>query len=270
MENTLFKLAFIFYFVSTIISIADIFKGSRGLSKLILFITGTGFLFHSAQIIYRYIEVGQLPITGMHQAISFFAWCIVFIFFFLKYKYKIGILASFILPLVFILMLSSSVFPREIYPLTPKLQSHWLVMHVVLAFIGNAAFAVACGIGFMYLLQEYYIKSKHIGGLFQRLPNLQVLDEINYKLIIIGFPLFTLAIMTGALWAQSAWGRFWGWDPKETWSLITWLVYAFILHSRLIAGWQGKRAAVLSIVGFLSVLITFFGVNLLLTSIHTF
>lgn len=270
METTLFKLAFIFYFVATIISIVDISKVGRELSKLILFITGAGFLFHSTQIIYRYIEAGQLPITGMHQAISFFVWCIVLIFFLLKYKYKIGIMASFILPLVFILMLSSSVFSREIHPLTPELQSYWLIPHVILAFIGNAAFAMACGIGFMYLLQEHYIKSKHIGELFQRLPSLQVLDEINYRLIIIGFPLFTLAIMTGALWAESAWGRFWGWDPKETWSLITWLIYALILHARLTAGWQGKRAAVLSIVGFLSVLFTFFGVNLLLTSIHRF
>lgn len=270
MGTILFELALTFYFAATIIGIVEIFRGSKESSKLILFITGAGFIIHSVQIIYRYFEAGHLPITGMHQASSFFAWCIVFIFFLLEYRYKIGIMASFILPIVFILMLSSSVFPREIRPLSPALQSYWLGIHTFLAFLGNAAFAIAFGIGIMYLLQEHYLKSKHLGGLFQRLPSLQVLDEINYKLITLGFPLLTLAIITGALWAESAWGTYWRWDPKEAWSLITWFIYALVLHVRLTAGWRGKRAAILSIIGFLAILFTFFGVNLLLKSLHSF
>jgi cytochrome c-type biogenesis protein CcsB len=206
----------------------------------------------------------------MHEASSFFAWCIVLIYFFLEYRYKIGIMGSFILPIVFVMMLSSSMLPRGIKPLSPVLQSYWLGIHTALAFLGNAAFAVAFGIGIMYLLQEHYLKSKHLGGLFQKLPSLQVLDEINYRLITIGFPLLTLAIISGALWAESAWGRFWRWDPKEIWSLITWFIYALILHMRLTAGWRKKRAAILSVIGFIVVLFTFFGVNLLLKSLHSF
>jgi cytochrome c-type biogenesis protein CcsB len=174
------------------------------------------------------------------------------------------------MPVVFILMLSSSMLPRKIEPLSPVLQSYWLGIHTVFAFIGDAAFAMAFGIGLMYLIQEHYVKSKHLGGLFRRLPSLQILDEINYRLITIGFPFLTLAIITGALWAESAWGSYWRWDPKEVWSLITWFIYALVLHVRLTVGWRGKRAAILSIIGFCVVLFTFFGVNLLLKGLHSF
>ena len=271
MGTILFELALTCYFAVTIIGIVGLFKGSKESSHLMLIVTGCGFLLHTASIVYRYFDAGHLPITSMHEAASFFVWCIVLIFFFLEYSYKIGILGSFILPIVFILMLSSSVLPRGIRPLSPVLQSYWLGIHTFLAFLGNAAFAVAFGIGIMYLLQEHYLKSKHTHGLFKRLPSIQVLDEINYKMITLGFPLLTLAIISGALWAESAWGSYWRWDPKEVWSLITWFIYALILHIRLTAGWRGKRAAILSIIGFLIVLFTFFGVNLLSTkSLHSF
>ncbi len=270
MGTILFELALTFYFAATIISIIEIFKGGTESSKPMLFIAGAGFLIHSASIIYRYAAAGHLPVASMHEASSFFAWCIVLIFFFLEYRYKIGMMGSFIMPMVFIMMLSSSVLPREIRPLSPVLQSYWLGIHTFLAFLGNASFAIAAGIGVMYLLQEHYLKSKHLGGLFKRLPSIQALDEINYRLITIGFPLLTLAIITGALWAESAWGSYWRWDPKEVWSLITWFIYALVLHVRLTAGWRGKRAAILSIIGFMIILFTFFGVNLLLKSLHSF
>ncbi len=270
MDAIFFKLAFIFYFAATIISIFEIFKDSKESSKITPILAGAGFVIHFIQIIYRYFEIGYIPVTGMHHASSLFAWCIVIIFFFLQYRYKIGIMASFIMPIVFILMLLSLAFPRQIQPLTPELQSYWLPIHTLLAFLSYAAFAVTCGVGIMYLIQEHYLKSKHLGRFFQKMPNLQVMDEINYKLITFGFPLHTLAIITGALWAESAWGAYWRWDPKEVWSLITWFIYALILHARLTVGWRGKKAAILSIIGFLAVLFTFFGVNLLLKTIHSF
>ncbi|MBF0559075.1 MAG: c-type cytochrome biogenesis protein CcsB [Nitrospirae bacterium] len=270
MGTILFELALTCYFAVTIIGVIELFKGSRDLSVLMMYLTGAGFVVHTASIMYRYAVGGHLPIASMHDAASFFAWCVVLIFFFLEFRYKIGIMGSFILPMAFILMLSSSALPREIRPLAPALQSYWLGIHTFLAFLGNAAFAVAFGTGALYLIQERNLKSKHTHGLFRKLPSIQVLDEINYKLISIGFPLLTMAIITGAVWAESAWGRYWRWDPKEVWSLITWLIYALILHIRLTAGWRGKRAAVLSIIGFLIVLFTFFGVNLLLKSVHTF
>jgi cytochrome c-type biogenesis protein CcsB len=266
----LFELALTTYFAATIIGVIELYKGSKATTRLMLILAGIGFILHTSHIIARYFVAGHLPITNLHEASSFFSWCIVLLFFYIEYRYRIGLLGSFIMPLVFILMLSSSVLPREIKPLSPLLQSYWLGIHTGLAFLGDAAFAMAAGIGLMYLLQEHFVKKKHLGNLFQRLPNLQILDEINYRLITIGFPLLTLAIITGALWAESAWGSYWRWDPKEVWSLITWLIYVLVLHVRLRVGWRGRKAAILSIVGFCVVLFTFFGINLLIKGIHTF
>ncbi|MEJ2697804.1 MAG: c-type cytochrome biogenesis protein CcsB [Candidatus Sulfobium sp.] len=270
MEVMLFEIALTFYFASAIVCVMELFKGTKTTSTIMLVLAGVGFLFHTSNIIARYVISGHIPIANLHEATSFFAWCIVLIFFFLEYRYKLGLLGSFIMPVVFVLMFSSSVLPRKIEPLSPVLQSYWLGIHTVLAFLGDAAFALAFGVGIMYLIQEHHVKSKHLGGLFERLPSLQILDEINYRLITLGFPLLTLAIITGAIWAENAWGKYWQWDPKEVWSLITWLIYAVVLHLRLTAGWRGRRAAILAIVGFVVVLFTFFGVNFILKSMHTF
>ena len=270
METLLFEFALTCYFAATIVCGLELFKGTKTTSRIMLSLVVAGFAFHTANIIARYVLSGHIPIANLHEASSFFSWCIVLLFFYLEYRYKLGLLGAFIMPVVFILMLSSSMLPRKIEPLSPVLQSYWLGIHTVLAFIGDAAFAMAFGIGLMYLIQEHYVKSKHLGGLFKRLPSLQILDEINYRLITIGFPFLTLAIITGALWAESAWGSYWRWDPKEVWSLITWFIYALVLHVRLTVGWRGKRAAILSIIGFCVVLFTFFGVNLLLKGLHSF
>jgi cytochrome c-type biogenesis protein CcsB len=266
----LFELALTFYFAATIVSITELFKSSRITTRLIILMAGIGFVLHTINILYRYGSGGHIPITNPHEATSFFTWCIVVIFFILEFRYKINLLSSFIMPIIFLLMISSSMMPREIKPLTPVLQSYWLGIHTFFAFLGNAAFAMSFGIGFMYLVQEHYVKTKRLGGLFGRLPSLQTLDEMNYRLITFGFPLFTLAIITGALWAESAWGRYWNWDPREVWSLITWFIYAIILHARLVAGWRGKRAAILSIIGFMTILIAFFGIKLLKRGLHVF
>jgi cytochrome c-type biogenesis protein CcsB len=270
MDVLLFELALTFYFAATIVSITDLFKESKITTRIITSLAGVGFLIHTLNIIYRYGIAGHIPIINPHEATSFFAWCVVFIFFMLQVRYKVNLLTSFVMPIVFLLMLSSSMLPREIKPLSPVLQSYWLGIHTVLAFLGNAAFALAFGIGLMYLVQEHHVKSKRLGGLFGRLPSLQTLDEINYKLITIGFPLLTLAIITGALWAESAWGSYWNWDPREVWSLITWFIYAIILHARLVAGWRGRRAAFLSMIGFITILIAFFGIKLLKKGLHVF
>ena len=270
MEILLIELALTFYFAAAIVCVTELFKGTKTTSRVMLSLVVVGFALHTANIILRYVLSGHIPISNLHEASSFFSWCIVLLFFYLEYRYRLGLLGAFIMPVVFVLMLSSSMLPRKMEPLSPVLQSYWLGIHTVLAFMGDAAFALAFGIGLMYLIQEHFVKSKHIGGLFRKLPNLQTLDEINYRLITIGFPLLTLAIISGALWAENAWGSYWRWDPKEVWSLISWFIYASVLHLRLTAGWRGKRAAILSIIGFFAVLFTFFGVNLLLKGLHSF
>jgi cytochrome c-type biogenesis protein CcsB len=149
--------------------------------------------------------------------------------------------------------------------------SNWLFVHSTLAFISYATFAVAFGASIMYLIQEHFLKKKRLGPLYQKLPSLDILDEINYRCLTFGFPLLTVAIITGAIWAETAWGTYWSWDPKETWSLITWFIYAALLHGRLTTGWRGRRAALFSIVGFIVLLFTFLGVNLLPSeSMHSY
>ncbi len=266
----LFELSLTFYFASALIGITELFKESKTTEKIALLSSAIGFSIHTVSIVYRYLSAGHIPITNPHEATSFFAWCVVLIFFVIRYRYRIGLLASFIMPIVFLLMLTASLLSRTIKPLSPILQSYWLGIHTLFAFLGNAAFALAFGIGFMYLVQEHYVKKKHLGSLFDRLPSLQTLDDINYRLISFGFPLLSLAIVTGALWAETAWGSYWNWDTRETWSLITWFIYAIILHSRLVAGWRGRRAAILSMIGFVTIIVAFFGVKLLKKGLHVF
>lgn len=265
-----FELALTFYFASAIIGMVELFASSKMTSRLMLTGAAIGFLAHTVSVVARYAVAGHFPVASPHEATSFFAWCIVALFLALEFRHKVGLLGAFIMPVALVLMVVASLLSREIRPLSPVLQSNWFGIHTVLAFAGDAAFALAFGVGIMYLVQEHYVKSKHLGGLFQRLPSLQSLDYINYRLITIGFPLLTLAIISGALWAQSAWGGYWTWDPRQTWALVTWLIYAIILHSRLLAGWRGRRAAILSIVGFASILVAFFGIKLLQKGLHVF
>lgn len=265
-----FELALTCYFAAVIFGFVELIKSSRAVSWLMMLSAGFGFLNHTLSIVYRYVVAGHLPITSPHEAASFFAWSILFLFFVLEFRYRIGIMGSFIMPLVFFLMLASALLSRDIRPLSPVLQSYWLGIHTLFAFLGNAAFALACVTGVMYLVQEHYLKSKHLGDLFGRLPDIQTLDYLNYRLITIGFPLLSLAIFTGSLWADAAWGSYWRWDPREVWSLVTWLIYALILHSRLLAGWRGRRAAILSIMGFATILIAFFGIKFLDKGLHVF
>ncbi len=265
-----FELALTFYLAAMVVGIVELFKSSRATYWLMQGAAALGFVNHTISILYRYIVAGHLPITSPHEAASFFAWAIMLLFFLLEFRYRPGLMGSFIMPLVFFMMLASAMLSRDIKPLSPTLQSYWLGIHTLFAFTANAAFALACVTGIMYLVQEHYLKSKHLGGLFERLPDIQKLDYINYRLISLGFPLLTLAMITGAMWANSAWGSYWSWDPREVWSMITWLIYATILHTRLVMGWRGRKASVMSIVGFITILIAFFGIKLLQKGIHVF
>jgi cytochrome c-type biogenesis protein CcsB len=167
-------------------------------------------------------------------------------------------------------MVLASLFPKEIVPVEPVLNSFWLPVHVIFAIGGNDMFALAFAAGVMYLIQERQIKSKRIGGFYRRLPALKVLDDLNSRCLTLGFPLLTLGIITGSIWAESAWGTYWSWDPKQTWSLITWFIYAALLHGRLTVGWRGRRAAIFAVAGFFFLIFTFLGVNLLLSGTHGF
>ncbi len=227
-----------------------------------------GCLGNAAGIGLRWIEsyrlgIGHAPLTNLYESLIFFALVIAVAYMIVEHKYKYNLLGAFITPIACLAMAYASLSPSisdRIQPLIPALQSNWLIAHVVACFIGYAAFAISCGISIAYLFKEQYQTKAR---LFQHFPDTDILNELNYNLIIFGFLFLTIGIITGAVWANSAWGRYWGWDPKETWSLITWFIYATLLHAKMMRGWTGKRIAGLSVLGFLAVLFTYFGVNYL-------
>jgi len=265
-----FNFASLFYFLGTIAYLGYVLFLKDNLSRLAVTIVSIGFGSHTLALITRYAEAGYTPVTNLHESLSFFAWMVMGILLAVYIKYRVAILGAFVTPIALILMLFALALPKEILPLAPVLRSFWHPLHVVFAFLGNAIFALAFCCGIMYLIQERQLKSKKMGAITKRLPPLKVLDDLNYQSLKFGFPLLTLGIITGAVWANYAWGRYWDWDPKETWSLITWLLYAALLHQRLTVGWRGRRAAIMAIVGFLVVLFTFLGVNLLLLGLHAY
>src|SRR4030043_464596 len=265
-----FKFSTLLYLLGALGYCAYILSLKKFLSKSAFTAVLIGFASHTLALITRYAEAGHTPVTNLHESLSFFAWIVIGILLVANLKYKIKVLGALLTPIALILMLFAYALPKEIVPLAPVLRSFWHPFHVIFAFLGNAIFALAFCCGVMYLIQEKQHKSKKLGAITKRLPPLKVLDDLNYQSLKFGFPLLTLGIITGAVWANYAWGRYWDWDPKETWSLITWLLYAALLHQRLTVGWRGRKAAIMAIVGFLAVLFTFLGVNLLLSGLHTY
>jgi len=228
-----------------------------------------GFLGNLAGVILRWVEsyqlgIGHAPLSNLYESLVFFALTTTLIYLLLEQKYKNWTIGAFAMPLAFLALAYASLSPNisdRIQPLIPALKSNWLIAHVIACFIGYAAFAIAFGLSTMYLIKKRSPNTK--AGLAANMPSVGVLDELTHRMVMLGFLFLTTGIITGSVWANSAWGRYWGWDPKETWSLITWFVYATLLHARLMRGWQGRRIAYLSIVGFMAVLFTYFGVNYL-------
>lgn len=271
MNAYLFYTALVLYFAATVAYLVLLFNPKEIIGRAAHWIIASGFVLHCAFTVGCYIEAGHTPITNLHESLSFFSLAVVGVFIAFERKYHLFILGSFVIPIALLLLLASSLYSSTIPQLPPALKSNWLFVHTSLAFLSYAIFTVAFGAAVMYLLQERFLKKKRLGPLYQKLPSLVILDEINYRCLTFGFPLLTIAIITGAIWAETAWGTYWSWDPKETWSLVTWIIYAALLHGRLTTGWRGRRAALLSIIGFFVLLFTFLGVNLLPSeSLHSY
>ena len=170
--------------------------------------------------------------------------------------------------------LAVTVLYTEAAQLVPALTSWWLVIHVSAAIVCGGAFTVAAGFSVLYLLRDRAERragsTDEVSGFTGRLPDAQRLDTLAYRVIAFAFPLWTFAVISGAIWAENAWGRYWGWDPKETWAFITWVVYAGYLHARATAGWRGRRAAYIALIGFVTFQINYFGVNLFVNSLHSY
>ena len=264
------------YLLSTLLYVAIlVFKADR-LGKAATLFTCAALLIQTAGIGLRWVEsyqmgIGHAPLTNMYESVVFFAWTIIALYLIIEWKFKNRMIGAFAVPFAFLAMAYASFstdISKTISPLVPALQSNWLIAHVVTCFIGYAAFAVAAGLGTMYLIKNR--QAAQPGTLSARLPELKVIDDITHKTMVFGFIWLSAGIITGAVWANSAWGTYWSWDPKETWSLITWFIYAVTLHARYTRGWSGSRIAWLALIGFVSVIFTYYGVNFLLSGLHSY
>lgn len=274
-SSLLLSAATFIYMAAAIFYILAWLFGKKSLGSLATMVFLVALAANTAGFFLRWQEsyamgIGRIPLSNMYESLVFFALCIAALYLVLERKTAKKALGALVSPLIFLLLAYASLSPKigsEIRPLVPALQSNWLTAHVVTCFLGYAGFAVAFVTSILFLLSP--AKNEN-GGESRFLPPQEVLDDLSYRMIVFGFLFLTIGIITGSVWANSAWGSYWSWDPKETWSLITWIVYAALLHLRLMRSWSGTRIAWLSILGFIAVLFTFFGVNYLLSGLHSY
>jgi len=209
---------------------------------------------HTVALGFHFLQTGYPGIADFREALSFFCWLMVAGYLLVQLKYRLTVLGSIIAPLAFLMTLAAFAIGPDSAELPPGFDTYWLPIHVTLAFLGNAAFALAFGVSLIYLLQEHHIKQKKMTSLMKRFPSLESLDRLNYVLLVWGFPLMTLGILTGTIWAGTHWGNYWSWDPRQISSAIAWLFYGALIHGRITAGLRGRKAALLTMVGFCVVL----------------
>jgi cytochrome c-type biogenesis protein CcsB len=271
----LFDITTLLFGVASVNYVAALYGKRETIARIGTWICIAAAVVSTAAIGVRWAEsykmgIGRIPVTNLYESLVFFAWSVNLFYLLVEWKYKNRTLGAFVVPIAFGTMLFALTNESSIQPLVPALQSYWLHAHVITCFVGYAAFAVSAGVAIMYLMKAKREERKATGGVTALFPPTRVLDDLVYKSIIWGFPFLTAGIITGAAWANYAWGTYWSWDPKETWSLIVWLVYAAFLHARVTRGWHGRRAAILSIVGFLATLFCYLGVNLVLSGLHSY
>ncbi len=262
-DSTLNQVVMIGYLVAGFIFLwASTGSGSSS-EKHARFIAWISFGMHNGSLIWRWIRSYQLgyghaPMTNRYESLIFFGWAVAAVYLMMNRYFRLRQAGAFMMILSAGMIGTASLMPgaeSEITPLMPALQSNWLLFHVVTCFLGYASFAAAFGTGIYALL-----KNREPGAGDSQSESL---DQMMHRSVMVGFLLLTLGIISGSAWAFNTWGRYWGWDPKEVWSLITWFVYAIFLHARMMKGWRGKRLAIIAIIGFLFVLFTFLGVNYL-------
>ncbi|MGA0944878.1 MAG: c-type cytochrome biogenesis protein CcsB [Candidatus Nanopelagicales bacterium] len=222
-------------------------------------------------LVLRGLWAGRVPWGNMYEFSLTWTFGILAVFLVVSLRRDIRWLG---LPVIFLSILSLGLAVTVLYTeaaqLVPALRSWWLIIHVAAAVICGGAFSVAAAISALYLWRERAERKGHVTGIVAALPDASRLDTLAYRILAFAFPLWTFAVISGAIWAEYAWGRYWGWDPKETWAFITWVIYAGYLHARSTAGWRGRRAAYISLLGFVSFLINYFGVNIFVNSLHSY
>lgn len=266
-EELFFMLSLILYLIAAVGFFVFLVSSKDKVGKFAVIASIMGFTTHTLSLVLRIIESGRVPFSNQFEFASSFTWGIVLCYLVIHFMYKFTAVGAFVMPLAFLMMGYAYMLPKTIKPLMAALQSRWLTVHVGTAIISYGSFAVAAGLSVMYLI-SYYRKDKESN--VANLPNVEACDYLSYRVIAFGYLMLTLVIVTGMIWAKAAWSRYWGWDPKETWSLITWIIYSTYLHLRFNRGWRGKTAAWFAVIGFICVIFTFVGVNVLIPGIHSY
>ena len=266
-EGKLFTVSLIIYFISMILYFVFIAVKKEKVAKAAILFQVLGLVLHSIALILRGIGVGRVPLTNQYEFATGFAWgiCLVSLIFILKYHFPV--LGAFASPVLLLIIGYAAMQSKDVHELMPALRSNWLVFHVSTAIISYGAFGVSFVLGIIFLIRE---KIGSQSFLDRHIPGKEKLDIIGYRSVALGLMFLTFTILTGAIWAEQAWGTYWSWDPKETWSLITWIIYAIYLHLRIRSGWKGKSAAIFAVIGFICVLFTYIGVNSWIPGIHSY
>lgn len=261
------------YLLATLLYVCYFVSTNRRWATAGLIVMVLGLVAHCTGLTLRAILVGRAPMSNMFESLVFAVGGMVAIAAVLDRVYKNALigLAGALLGFIFIVIaIKMPIDDSRINPLMPALQSSWLTYHVTTVMLSYSAFALSFFVSVIYLLKLAFGGDETRVGVFRTMPDLERLDFYNYRIIAVGFPLLTIGIFTGAVWAATAWGRPWAFDPKETWSAITWLIYGVYLHTRFLKGWKGTRSAILGIVGFAAVLFTYLGVNYILSGLHSY
>ena len=240
-------------------------------------LTVLGVLAHIIGVIIRGLAVHRVPWGDMYEFVIAVT-CVAVLFFLglmIRYRpFRLGLF--FMAPIVIIIGLAQTVIYTPAGPLVPALNSYWLAIHVTAITLATGTYVVAAVLAVVFLLADRNARRAAAGlpvrnaEVFRLLPSPERLDQFAYRTVVFAFPLWTFGIMAGAIWADEAWGRYWGWDPTETWAFITWVVYACFLHARVTAGWRGRRAAYIQLAGFACLLFNLLGVSLFISGLHSY
>jgi ABC-type transport system involved in cytochrome c biogenesis permease subunit len=287
-----FTFSFIFYILATVLYLGYWVFKKKWIGQTATAMSFVALMSTSMILISRAGESGHAPFSNLWESMMLFVWATNAGYLIMEYKHKFKSIGIAVMALESIAMLSALMLPyrfKSVEPLNPALQSKWhwmtdllstwgmekyaigwLDFHVFTTFIGYAGFAISFGLSILYLIKERSEAKSKRNALIDSFPPARTLDELSYRAIAWGFPFLAVGIVSGAVWANYAWGTYWSWDPKETWSLITWFIYAAYLHARVTRGWKGKRAAYISIAGFLAVIFLYWGVSFVLPGLHAY
>lgn len=258
----LFSIASWSYLAAAICYIIHLFNRRNTLVKVGAWILILGLIAHTSSLVVRSVAAERPPFLNLYEYVLSLTWAFLVVYLFVEWKTKNRDIGALAVPLLALFTYLAIQLPTEVNPTMPALRSAWRIPHIATAIFAYACFGVAFGLAIMYLIRRSTEGNKNSFWV-TRLPSLEVIDRLIYRLAAFGFMMQTALLITGAIWAQWAWGRYWGWDPKETWGLVTWLIYAAYLHTRVTMGWKGTKSAVAIIIGFIAVIFTLFGVNYL-------